>query len=106
MVSEFNGVLKEGSEYERSSRFTITVDHPDAPSRVFSGLLQDINWEFQEGPCFYVGNQQGGTIYEVEEPNDSVIEGSYEDYRVGSPFETAFTFNRFEESRCLDVSTP
>ena len=106
MVSEFNGVLKEESEYELSSRFTITVDHPDAPIRVFSGFLQPVTWEFQRSPCFYVGDQQGGPIYEVEEPNDSVIEGNYEDYRVSGPFETEFTFNRFEEGRCIVLSTP
>ena len=56
--------------------------------RRFTGLLLSVNWEFQKTPCFYVGNQQGGPIYEVEDPNDSVIECRYEDYRVGGAFET------------------
>ena len=50
--------------------------------------------------CFYVGNRQGGTIREVEDPNDSVIEGSYADYMTAGDFSTEFTFSHFDEDRC------
>ena len=91
----------DGSPAENGSRYVINVTHPDAESsRVFTGLLYGLTWEFEEGPCFYVGNSQAGPIYEVQDPNDSVIEGSYEDYRVTDAFETNFPYSRFDESQC------
>ena len=98
-VSKFTGQINDTeTNYER---YEISVTHPDFKGvRRFTGLLLNVNWEFQKTPCFYVGNQQGGSIYEVEDPNDSVIEGGYEDYRVGGAFETEFKYNRFDDSRC------
>lgn len=87
---------------EGIERYVITVTHPDASrDRSFTGILYQYNWEFERSPCFYVGNQQGGPIYEVEEPNDSVIEGDYEDYRVGGLFETEYKYTRFENNLCI-----
>ena len=39
-----------------------------------------------KGSRFYMGNQQGGPIYEVEDPTNSVIEGTYANCQVGSAF--------------------
>ena len=53
------------------------------------------------GDCLYVGDRQGGTIGEVEDPNDPVIQGTYKDYRVPGAFnETGYGFGRFDESLC------
>lgn len=84
-----------------TDRYEVTVTHPDfSGTRRFTALLSDVNWEFQTTPCFYAGNQQGGPIAEVEDPNDSVIEGDYADYRVNGPFETDYAFSRFDSSQC------
>ena len=99
-VSAFEGSFREGVEPE--NRYVINVTHPASENpRAFTGLLYDITWEFEKGPCFYVGNQQGGPIYEVEDPNDSVIEGTYENYRVGGAFETEYFFSQFDSNRCI-----
>ena len=50
--------------------------------------------------CLYAGNRQGGTIQEVEDPNDSVIEGIYTDYIMNDEFTTDFKFSHFDESIC------
>ena len=60
--------------------------------------MYDLTWEFESKKCLYVGNRQGGPIGEVEDPNDSVIEGSYQDYVTGGAFMTKFTYAVFKES--------
>ena len=96
-MSEFTGSFADGVDPEE--RYVINVTHPDAEPRVFTGLLHDQTWELKPGLCLYAGNQQGGPIYEVPDPNDSVIEGEYPDYEVQGPFDTVFAFSRF--NRCV-----
>ena len=50
--------------------------------------------------CLYAGNQNGGTVYDVADAHDPLIEGVYNDYITGGPFSTAFSFTQFDESRC------
>ena len=50
--------------------------------------------------CLYAGNQNGGTVFEIADPHDSLIEGEYNDYRIGGPFSTEFTFTQFDETQC------
>ena len=99
-VSAFTGTLFDQLD-ARSDRYTVAVQHPASPPRTFTAILLGVDWEFNRNPCFYAGNQQGGPIYEVADPNDSVIEGDYFDYEVPDAFETQFTYNRFVEGRCL-----
>ena len=69
--------------------------------RAYTGWLYDLTYEFEEGPCFYVGNRQGGPIYDVTDPNDGVIEKIYSDYKVESAFsEENYAFGLFSEDRC------
>lgn len=84
-------------------RYVINITHPDAADgpRLITGVLDDQTWEFEQDPCFYVGNSQGGPIYEVEFPNDAVIEGGYEDYLVSGEFETEYMYSRFDETQCI-----
>ena len=82
-----------------------------AEPRAYTGWLYDLTWEFEEGPCFYVGNRQAGPIYEVTDPNDGVIENIYSDYKVDSAFsEENYAFGLFSEDRCMatavTTSTP
>jgi len=50
--------------------------------------------------CLYAGNAQGGSINEVDLPNDHVIEGDYEDYEVSGLFESDFQYGQFEDHQC------
>jgi hypothetical protein len=68
--------------------------------RSYVGMLAKYTWEIEEGPCLYVGDSQSFSIFEVEEPNDGVIQGIYTDYVVSDGFEDNFKFNVFEEGRC------
>lgn len=66
----------------------------DRPLRSFIGFMHSRTWNFNEFPCIYAGNAQGGPIYEAAdgEPNDSLIEGSIADYSVLN-----FKYNKFNE---------
>ena len=80
--------------------YTVNVDHPLSKPRSFTGFLYELSWEFESKQCLYVGNNQGGPIGEVIDPNDSVIEGSYEDYITTDAFETDFKYAVFENHVC------
>ena len=99
-VTEFDGDFGGTS---RSDDYLIRLSDPISKNeRSFVGIKEDITWEFEKRPCLYVGNSQGGPIDEVESPNDSVIEGDYTEYEVGSLFATAFRFGQFIETECIN----
>ena len=100
-LAPFSGTLRN-AQVQYPDAYTITVTRTGSPQRVFTGQLDNRIWDRSLEPCLYAGNQQAGVIYEVEEPNDPVIEGNYESYRVPSAFEeTDYRFGRFDESMCL-----
>ena len=68
--------------------------------RSLTGILSQLTWDLEEGPCLYVGDIQGSYIREIEEPNDGVIEGLYSDYRVSGRFVEDFVFGSFDEEKC------
>lgn len=39
-------------------------------------------------------------MYEVQDPNDPLIEGRYKDYIVDGPFATEFDYSHFNEEMC------
>ena len=80
--------------------YTITVNYP-GQRRQFVGFLYSLNWELKEEWCLYVGNRQGGPIYEVNNPNDPVLHGKYSDYKVDNIFGTEYAFDHFEPARCM-----
>ena len=51
------------------------------------------------GPCYYVGNSEGGKSGELND-NQSVIEGKYSDYEMNGLFEYNFIYSQFEANRC------
>ena len=70
-------------------------------SRSYTGWLYDMTWSFEEAPCLYVGNRQAGPIYQVKDPNDAIIEGSYLQYVVPDLFsEAGFEYSLFGEENC------
>ena len=88
------------ADADHGDRYVIQVEHPDSEPRVFTGLLAGYSWERDRDNCFYAGNRQAGTIQEVTDPNDPVIEGSYANYETESAFSTDFKFSHFDEGRC------
>ena len=69
--------------------------------RKFTGWLYDLSWSFEEEPCLYAGNRQAGPIYQVKDPNDPIIEGSYLQYMVPGLFsERGFVYGLFDENNC------
>ena len=60
-----------------------------------------MTWESEQGPCLYVGDSQAGPVGAHVDPDDSVIEGTYQNYEVSSIFSSDFVFSRFEEYRCI-----
>ena len=97
-VEPYTGLLRNGSAVP-DGYYTITVNHPNEV-RSFTGWLYSLTWEYREEYCLYAGNQQAGPIYEIETPNDPVIEGGYSEYQVTSSNETDFEFSQFDESLC------
>ena len=99
-VTEFDG---DFGGTNRSDDYLIRLSDPNSNNeRSFVGIKADITWEFEKRPCLYVGNSQGGPIVEVESPNESVIEGDYTEYEVGSLFATAFRYGQFNETECIN----
>ena len=99
-VTPFEGQLRGGGQAE--NRFIVNMSSLAVP-RIYTGWLDDRTWESEDGvPCLYVGNIQGGPIYEVTNPNDGVIENRYSDYKVESAFsEENYAFGLFSEDRCV-----
>ena len=98
-VTKFNGQTR--FNLPTDNLYTVTVDHPRDPPRSFVGRLHDLTWEFNPTSCLYVGNRQAGPIAEVVSPNDPVIRGSYEQYRVSNGFDSMFDYSVFNSTRCL-----
>lgn len=83
-----------------NNAFTVNLS-TRGKDRSYVGFLYHLTWEFHEGPCLYVGDGQSGSIYEIENPNDGVIEGTYMDYIVSEGFVDDFKFGLFDKERCL-----
>ena len=83
----------------RSDTYAITVNYPNQ-RRQFVGVLHQVTWELDFRQCLYVGTKLGGPIGEVSHPNDPVLQGVYQDYKVDSIFGTAFEYGHFNDSRC------
>lgn len=97
-ISPYTGPLRSGSRI--LDRYVINITSGHHP-RSFTGYMHHFDWDFDETHCLYVGDMQAGPIYEVEKPNDPVIEGDYRDYEVENGFsERDYKFGLFNEARC------
>ena len=99
-MSEYTGFLR-GTTRPLEDRYVLSFSHGNSITRSFTGFLYNLSWEYKFQPCLYVGNKQGGAIYEVEDPNDSVIQGMYTEYIVDTLFQTSFMYGLFDESQCV-----
>lgn len=50
--------------------------------------------------CFYIGNQNGGTVFELPTAHDSFIEGDFREYQTSGQFDTNFKYSHFNEENC------
>ena len=96
----FNGTLRDGTE--PTDNYIVTVSHPDSESRRFLATFLPRTWERgSKRPCLYAGNSQAGQTDEFLSINDPIIEGSYDDYELDSPFATQYKYSRFDETMCM-----
>ena len=71
------------------------------PTRQFIAELYERAWDNSRTPCLYAGTSQGGAAPDYGTTYvDSVIEGSYQNYKVQERFSTDFTYKMFDDSRC------
>lgn len=80
--------------------YTVNVTASNGISRAFVGMFYERAWDLSESPCLYVGNKQGGPSGEFDDPNDSVLQGSYQDYEVSTLFSNDFIYSVFESDTC------
>ena len=100
-IGPFGGVDRYGKPVPE--RYTINITSSvTGETRSYTGRMYDLTWSFENGPCLYAGNSNGGPIYTVEDPNDSVIEGKYLRYLVPDLFsEEGFGYGLFREELCI-----
>jgi len=79
--------------------YAIRVNSTFGDTRSFVGELYERPWEIML-PCLFTGNRQGDATNAFSDPNDSIIQGSFEDYIVGNLFSTDFTFSTFNSVAC------
>ena len=91
---------REDPYFLEEELFVITVNPMDSQQRRFVAELYDQVWDTTLGVCFYAGSIQAGPVAEIDEPNDSVIQGVYSDYHVSGLFDSEFMYSQFSDSRC------
>ena len=67
--------------------------------RRISADVAPITWNHKNGPCYYVGNSQGGPS-QSNNATQSVIEGKVAEYETTSLFGTDFVYSQFDELLC------
>ena len=98
-VSEYEGQTNVPG-LSNEDYYTVTISHPLSKPRSFTGHLYDFTWEFESKKCLYVGNPQGGPLDNLDDPNDSVIEGVYYQYLTQGPFKTDYYYAVFDDEKC------
>ncbi len=98
-IERYLGPLKDGST--RDNTYVLTVNYPNTSPRTFVTFLHSPTWDRRgKEYCLYGGNRQGGGIFEIESPNDPVIQGRYRDYIVEGKFGVEFFYSLFDSSEC------
>lgn len=96
-ISKFTGRNIFGDLVENTYVVNITTA---SDRRGYTGSRGRLTWEGEEGPCLYVGDSQSSPIYEIDNPNDGVIEGFYTDYIVSGGFVDDFIYGLFDNAIC------
>ena len=84
--------------------YNITMYPPGAArNRTMFAYVHETTWTQMGVPaiprssCLFVGSQQAGAW---PSDSDSVIEGTWADYRTDSLFDTTWTYTRYKEQIC------
>ena len=67
--------------------------------RRIDAVVSPRTWNMKNGPCYYVGNSQGGPS-QSNDQTESVIEGKVGQYETDTLFSTSFVYSQFDESIC------
>ena len=78
----------------------LEIHHPLSPVRYVPAWMTSSTWSSKHTACLYAGDTQGGHVYEVKSPNDTLLEGSYKDYIVPNLFATGFKYKKFNDNIC------
>lgn len=100
-MTKYNGLLKDGSA--PSNTYIVELRPPNKQIRQFLAFLSPYAWDFSHQTCLYAGDSNAGASYELESPNDSVIEGYFTDYIMDDAFDTSYQFSEFDESSVCQV---
>ena len=97
-VTKYDTPLRDGTV--SSNAYRVDLKPSNRPTQSFIGFLEQVTWDFADQQCIFAGNSQGGPIYEAAdgEPNDSLLQGSYTDYKTDSAFDYTFPYGQFDES--------
>lgn len=88
-------------DLQRQELYLVEVRPPNSPVRQFVAEYYSVSWDrSRPEPCLYAGDQQGGRLLEIKNPNDPVIERNYRLYRTNGLFETRFRFSEFPSDKC------
>ena len=95
-------LIPEGptTSYLEEDLYVVTVHSMTGSPRAFVAEKYPRSWRKRKETCFYAGSSQGGSVTEVMQPNDPVIEGSYRDYIVSELFASYFLYSQFNETVC------
>ena len=99
-MHNFTGILTDKKTSIPPNMYEIEFSHPLSDTRHVPAWLSEVTWGFDNTPCLYAGNAEGGSVYEVFSPNDPLIEGTLQDYNVTGMFETSFRYEQFNENLC------
>ena len=86
-----------------SNFYTVIVNPDDSSARSFIAEVYSRTWDKRQESCLYAGNSQGGSYSEIQDPSlpaDSVIQGSFRDYRTTGLYATQWTYSKFEAEAC------
>lgn len=82
---------------KQHTAYIVTVAYPGAnTTRSFAVYLYHRTWDQTASLCLYGGNSQGGPWSELPGQNDSIIEGSFQDYITKDLFDVNYVFSRFK----------
>ena len=99
-VTAYDGEVPPQYEAIRDDLYILTVFPPNSEPRSFPAQSFIRTWSNKRYRCFYAGSSQGGSWGLLEDPDDSVIQGSYSNSRVDGIFDTEFEYLEFESDRC------
>ena len=94
VTAEKYNVTTEDKISPGPGHYAVTVDAPSG-TRSFFAWKASRTWDRKSMSCLYSGDAQGGVLYEVTSLSGSVIEGTYDEYRVSGLFEPEYKYEMF-----------